>query len=195
MTPPNKRKPSDPSWLLSHVPAAPADATRVTNGPPDLTRFARSIGPATPGNRPLPEATVQSAHQPRYDKAMGVLADMIPVLGSLRGVRAGHDLAQAGSPLMGAATAALSVLPEAGGAVGRALPEVAQFAQLKPEEFHAALSQFAEALAHANRPIDPVRVGANLSPENMAMREQLNRMVARNPVRGTTPPMGGLLSY
>lgn len=99
------------------------DATAVNNLPSPQPK--RSIGPVTKGNTPLPEASVQSQYQPKYDKAMNILADMIPVLGTVRGVQQGHSMAQGGNPLLGAIAAASSLAPEGGNIAGKVTKSIA----------------------------------------------------------------------
>jgi hypothetical protein len=133
---------------------SPADATAVQNRPAQQPQ--RSVGPAMPGNSPLPEATVQSQHQPRYDKAMNLLADLIPVLGSLRGVGAGHEMAQAGNPFLGALTAAASLAPEGGNLAKQGIKSVA---------VHAAGDAEREALARMGKSAD--RIMASVARDNL----------------------------
>lgn len=95
----------------------PQDATAVDNRPHGSPQ--RTIGPVTPGNVPLPQATYQSQYQPRYDKAMNMLSDMLPVTGAIRAIQGGHQMAQQGHPYAGALSAALGFVPEGGGLASR----------------------------------------------------------------------------
>lgn len=78
---------------------------------PDVPQPQRTVGPTLPGNLPLPEGQPPERREAR---AMGYLADALPILGAVRGVARGHARAQAGHPVLGALDATLSMIPTAG---------------------------------------------------------------------------------
>jgi hypothetical protein len=130
--------PFDPSWILSHIPGAQADASRVKPIPSTLGGTIGAV-PQGPANIPLPEGRPPET---RESWIMGHLSDAAPIVGAMRGVQAAHETYQSGHPLLGTALAALSVLPD-----GAALAKGGStaFREVAPEAFHSALKDFATA--------------------------------------------------
>jgi hypothetical protein len=108
---------------LGGQPATQPDATSVYNQPRNLPPM-RSVGPVTKGNISLPEATYQSQYRPRYDKAMSMLADALPVIGDARALAQAGQSAKQGHYLAAALGAAGAAVPM-GGRIGRVAEEEA----------------------------------------------------------------------
>ena len=151
LAPKPKPPTNGPGSLLSMLNIAPTDATAVNNRPQYPQQ--RTIGPVTRGNVPLPEATVQSRYQPRYDKAMSFLSDMLPVLGDARSIVGGAQQAMQGHPIAGGLMAAAGMLPMGGRIAG------------------AAEREAEGALAHSLAP--PARDAVNYTTMNAREPQQL----------------------